>query len=146
MKQCAAVSCKNLFEPATPGSFIKRFCSKRCKQRTSSSRWNRQHPKVVQAAHKRWMVRHPEKMTEYHRKKNLRRYQLTPAEREQMLRQQQYKCAICRKAGLLMQDHNHLTGQNRGLLCRGCNFALGFLKDNPMLLRAGLRYLRKYSC
>jgi len=42
---------------------------------------------------------------------------------------QGYKCAICgRKDKRLYVDHNHITGKIRGLLCRECNCALGYLK------------------
>jgi Autographiviridae endonuclease VII len=42
-------------------------------------------------------------------------------------------CAICLKEPEepLHVDHCHSTGEVRGLLCRKCNMAIGFLKDNP---------------
>jgi Recombination endonuclease VII len=40
-------------------------------------------------------------------------------------------------------DHCHKTGAIRGLLCRSCNQAIGLLKDDPRLLRAAIRYLKK---
>lgn len=52
-------------------------------------------------------------------------------------------CAICRTEpkGLLFVDHCHVTGQLRGLLCRKCNMAVGFFRDDPLLARAATAYL-----
>ena len=47
------------------------------------------------------------------------------------------------KASLLCVDHNHTTGQVRGLLCSWCNRGLGFLQDNPELLRKATEYLEQ---
>lgn len=63
-------------------------------------------------------------------------------------------CAICQKStdiidirtGLprrLAIDHNHKTGEIRGLLCHDCNIAIGHFKDNAELLRCAARYLEK---
>lgn len=38
-------------------------------------------------------------------------------------------------------DHCHETGVVRGLLCHNCNFAIGYMKDNPQRLRAAANYL-----
>lgn len=54
-------------------------------------------------------------------------------------------CAICRKVcksgQRLSVDHDHVTGQNRALLCRNCNSAIGNLHDDPDLIRAALDYV-----
>lgn len=44
----------------------------------------------------------------------------------------------------LVQDHCHTTGTLRGKLCRRCNLALGFMKDDSSLLRKAADYLEKY--
>ena len=43
----------------------------------------------------------------------------------------------------LSVDHDHATGDIRGLLCQGCNAALGLAKNSPDLLRALAAYLEK---
>jgi hypothetical protein len=40
-------------------------------------------------------------------------------------------------------DHNHLTGKVRGVTCRGCNCGLGQFKDNPLIVKKALDWLRK---
>src|SRR5262245_1472158 len=72
-----------------------------------------------------------------------RRYGLSAAEYEALLDKQGGVCAICRKRSKerLCVDHCHLTGTIRGLLCRKCNTALGYLKDDQASLVAALAYL-----
>src|SRR5262245_50008280 len=72
-----------------------------------------------------------------------RRYGLSPAEYAALLAKQGGACAICRKRskGRLCVDHCHLTGTVRGLLCRKCNTALGYLNDDQASLVAALAYL-----
>lgn len=47
---------------------------------------------------------------------------------EQLLKHQDYKCALCEceidKSSHI--DHSHETGRVRGILCRKCNVALGY--------------------
>lgn len=81
-----------------------------------------------------------------YREENLRRrYGLTVADYEALLTQQNGVCAICGKAcptrGRLSVDHDHATGEVRGLACHKCNTALGLFDDNPTLLRAAAAYL-----
>ena len=62
-------------------------------------------------------------------------------------------CAICRKpetalgpkgvVRLLAVDHCHKGGGNRGLLCSRCNLAIGYMRDDPAILRAAAEYLER---
>jgi hypothetical protein len=58
-------------------------------------------------------------------------------------------CDICRTALSLeikfgyATDHNHETGEVRGLLCKPCNRALGLFKDSPSRLRDAAAYLER---
>lgn len=67
-----------------------------------------------------------------------------------MLERQEGRCAICaesfdtvntRSPSAPCVDHNHATGQIRGLLCNHCNRALGLFKDNPTYMKNAIRYL-----
>lgn len=75
----------------------------------------------------------------------LRKYGLTVYKFHLLAEQQGGKCAICRTTpqsiGELLVDHNHQTGEVRGLLCIACNTGIGHLKDSPDVLRNAVSYL-----
>ncbi len=52
-------------------------------------------------------------------------------------------CAICGLGDkqFLAVDHDHGTGQVRGLLCSACNRALGLMADSPERLERAMTYL-----
>jgi len=52
------------------------------------------------------------------------------------------RCGICAAQLVKLNvDHDHVTGQIRGLLCSLCNRALGFFRDDPSRLRSAAHYL-----
>ena len=68
---------------------------------------------------------------------------------EATLEEQGGVCAICGTdkpggRGTFHADHDHSTGQTRGVLCHSCNVGLGHFLDNADLLQAALDYLNKY--
>lgn len=78
------------------------------------------------------------------------RYGLTEERYAEILASQNGVCALCWKppSGTLRQtrlhvDHDHETGQIRGLLCNACNRALGQLGDNAEGIMNTLNYLLK---
>lgn len=75
-------------------------------------------------------------------------YGLTLEEFDAFYIVQKGKCWICEKnfsknkrADNPVVDHNHKTGNIRGLLCWKCNIALGHFDDNIELLRNAVKYL-----
>lgn len=52
-------------------------------------------------------------------------------------------CKICGSTKLLRIDHDHATGEIRGVLCHNCNVALGLMGDSPDRLRDAARYLER---
>lgn len=95
----------------------------------------------------------PDRRREY-RKKNrarilhrvrVRDYGISSKELKQLEEEHGGKCAICkRERPPLCLDHDHETGRVRGLLCRKCNAALGFLDDDPDLVFTAAMYLMGY--
>ncbi len=58
------------------------------------------------------------------------------------------RCGVCggppgRGRSTYNIDHDHKTGQLRGLLCHNCNVGLGHFKDNPELLHRAAEYLHQ---
>lgn len=70
---------------------------------------------------------------------------LEPGWYERKLEEQNGVCAICwgacQTGKNLAVDHDHLTGEKRGLLCMDCNTALGKFRDNPIFLQRAIEYL-----
>lgn len=75
-------------------------------------------------------------------------YGLTIEQYDSILESQGNSCAICKidtpsGRGRFHVDHNHITGEIRGLLCHHCNLALGNFKDNISALLSAIDYLSK---
>ncbi len=76
-----------------------------------------------------------------------RLYGITLNDYNIMLEKQNYRCAACNTDkpdghGNFHTDHDHKTGQVRGLLCNGCNRALGFIDDSIDKLKGLIQYLQ----
>ena len=70
-----------------------------------------------------------------------------PKHYELQLEKQGGKCAICGKQPdeRLDQDHDHSSGQLRGLLCRQCNLFIGLADDNVIRLAKAVAYLLDWN-
>ena len=77
-----------------------------------------------------------------------RRYGITLAAYDNLLRAQGGGCAICGRSPdefkrAFAIDHDHKTGVIRGILCPDCNRGLGGFHDSPELLRKAADFLEK---
>jgi hypothetical protein len=111
------------------------------KVRSAVYRWrdnNRDAVRELQRAH---YERHPEAI----RRGNLLKYGMSLDDFDTMLASQGNKCAICKSekhnSKNWMIDHDHETGEIRGILCHGCNIGLGGFRDNPDSLMSAVDYL-----
>lgn len=52
-----------------------------------------------------------------------------------LVKSQDGKCVICKLKKRLCVDHNHETGEVRGLLCFKCNHAIGVVESDIQLDR-----------
>lgn len=77
----------------------------------------------------------------------MKEYGLTPQDYDAMLQAQDGVCAACKEEPdeILRVDHDHETGENRALLCRHCNSALGFVQDSIERLQALISYLEVHD-
>lgn len=90
-------------------------------------------------------------LEKYIENKYKRLYGITLEQYQEMYEAQNGLCAICGqpetcktntgKIANLSIDHDHDTGEVRGLLCRNCNHGLGCFKDNKESLRNAITYL-----
>jgi hypothetical protein len=107
-------------------------------------KWRAENREKDQETRKRYKDKHPLQARESH----LRRvYGLTLGAFDSMLSGQGGVCAICGgnhwggKWNTPMVDHDHDTGEVRGILCSNCNMAISKLKDSPDILRVAANYL-----
>lgn len=128
--------------------------------------WQKRHPAKYRAKQRRWRSKNKAKIAEYSRRCTAKkdpvelkvewrrswiktRYGITNEQYEAKLLEQKSVCAICggiNKSGRRLHiDHNHKTGDVRGLLCFGCNGGLGGFRDNQTLLKKAIDYLRLHS-
>lgn len=138
----------------------------RAKKNTAA--WNEKNPdyhvewrKSNPDYHKEWREKNPDKVkatAERSRPRKIERtYGITIEHYNDLLDQQNNRCAICREENAngrsLSIDHDHscCPGNKscgncvRQLLCDVCNRGLGFFKDNPELLREAANYLERHS-
>ena len=98
--------------------------------------WRKQNPAKAKAQNKRDNF-----------KTSLKKHSLTVEQYTAMFNEQKGVCAICGRAASekksLCIDHNHTTGQVRGLLCVACNLFLGRIGDSPVIAKIMLDYLTK---
>jgi len=107
---------------------------KDCKN-AAAKQWRKDHPENVE----RHLVRMRERTKE-------RRYGITQKQFDQMLVDQNNKCKICGNGFKSSKDthidHCHSTNKVRGLLCNGCNMALGQFMDNLDIMKNAIKYLQ----
>ncbi len=116
-------------------------------------------PATVKARVKRWQQENPERVNAYRRARRLepevkmreraghlkRKYGITVGQYDEMLAAQGGGCCICgrppREDVSLHVDHDHSTGEVRGILCFRCNNALADFQDDQQLLQKAAAYL-----
>jgi len=116
-------------------------------QRENMRRWSRE-----------WARRNPD--TQHSRRNDpvkrareslqnrLRKFRVTVDDLFWMWVNQLCACAICHKKlddpTKCCIDHDHATGEVRGLLCNECNTGLGMFKDSTGNLARAIAYLTRY--
>ncbi len=101
-----------------------------------------------QRKQREWNAANPRAVRECNLRK---KYGMGVKEYEIMFGMQGGRCLVCGepetvcdgrgKLKRLAVDHNHDTGEIRGLLCQKCNQALGLLGENPVIIRNLANYI-----
>lgn len=115
-----------------------------------ASAWQKANrPKAAAAARNRRAK--PAVQSRIREQRRQRRYGLAPGEFDRLYTAQGGACAICCRPMTTdgdtkcCVDHDHATGDVRGLLCTRCNLLLGKATDNPLILCAAMHYLQRVS-
>ena len=108
----------------------------------AQSNWRKSNRIKLSIYSKTWREANKEKRRD-HLLKNL--YNTSTEKINKLLREQDYKCAICKtatpKGAGWHIDHDHRTMKVRGILCISCNTQLPIVEDKDKLT-AALKYLK----
>lgn len=118
--------------------------------REKARRYRLENPEKVKEFQKLWRISNPEVYKESARRTHLRTtFNISLEEYNELFEKQGKACAICKGTSpqdsmgrSFCVDHNHITGEIRGILCFRCNKALGWFRDDERLLEKALSYLR----
>jgi len=116
------------------------------KRKKYINNWRIENKDKFKEVQDRYNLKNKDKIKE---RRLLRDYGINNEQYDKLLKQQNNSCAVCgthqsQLKRSLAVDHNHETGQIRGLLCDNCNIALGHLNESIDLLDKAKTYLEKY--
>lgn len=141
-KKCEEVKSLSEFHKKENGKLGKNSWCKVCATKRASI-YSKSHPE-------KWQAQNKKEENKVYKKfwKLLKRYNLSKEAFEKLLEDQNFTCAICLKVPLEMEngycvDHDHISGEVRGILCQQCNSGLGMFKDNTDFLFNAILYLKK---
>lgn len=93
-----------------------------------------------------WTKNNPNYMRQWHLKTT---YNITVEDWNKMFEEQKGCCKICgihqSNTSCFHTDHDHITGEVRGLLCQKCNHMLGLVNDDVSILEKAIKYLKKHK-
>lgn len=108
-------------------------------------KWQKENPERNNEKSRRWVKTNKDRRNAIIRKS---KYGISDEEYKKMLSDQNECCAICgisqcKLKRILHVDHCHITKKVRGLLCKNCNLAIGFIEDNLNSAKMIVKYLSK---
>ncbi len=121
---------------------------RKIRHRNNTKRWKKAHRDKHLEFKKKYYQTHKEQWKHNYKYKIGLKYGVTEEEFNRMRTEQEFKCKICGKhendqVRRLSLDHDHKTGEIRGLLCDNCNVGLGNFQDSPEILQSAINYLQK---
>lgn len=140
--------CKKAFKEVRGKSY---YAENRSDILTNQAQWYQDNAERLRLKQAEYRANYPEKIADSKRRSE---YGLKPGEYEAMLAAQDSKCRGCGRSDVKLHlDHDHSCCQelptcgkcNRGLLCDRCNRGIGFLQDDPAILKALAAYLEAWD-
>ena len=131
------------------------YC-RQCASQTAKD-WYEINKEKAKKSKKAWREKNPDYFKEYGERRRSLRYGITIEQYNDLLDQQNNRCAICRqenedgKPFHIDHDHSCCKGIGscgecvRGLLCSHCNWMLGYARDNPETLEEGANYVKRHA-
>ena len=145
--------CSQCFKEKPIGEFYKAKTHKdghhyQCKlcMNANNLEYRKAHKELSRKIANDYNHRHPDKYDARKHRARIKKYGITEEYFQSLLDFQNGVCAICGEPNPTCIDHNHETGEVRGLLCQDCNFAIGVMRDNPARFRNAATYLEAYPC
>ncbi len=152
--------CKRGHERTTENTYFykgRRTC-RECKNATAR-KWSKNNSKYEQAKQRKrrrtkgsqvreyannWRRDNPDRVRAHYLKQA---HGISVETFDAMNHKQKGRCAVCLElsGSALFVDHDHTTGNIRGLLCSTCNSGIGMLKDDTHLLKSAIKYLEEHS-
>ncbi len=117
----------------------------RCKERPMAYPHSKNHWCKICVDEVRRANYNPHRVRDRNLRNNYRGF--TSKDYDALLLKQNGVCAVCgeHQGKHLHVDHDHTTGNVRGLLCNDCNAALGHVHDDPVIIRKLLHYILEHS-
>lgn len=106
---------------------------KKCAAKNTKD-WREKNPERKRESQRTWEKNNPDRVRHH---SLMRRYGISLEERKALGN----RCYICGTKYDLHVDHDHRTGEVRGILCRRHNLGLGQFNDDPIMLLRAVDYL-----
>ena len=138
IRQCKRCGCNFVPKVSTQET-----CPYRCrppkKQQVEIRKARREERTIITSQSKRTPTKDRNKLNRYYQLT----YGITIDDFDKRVVTQDGRCAICGAIADLVIDHDHKTGDIRGLLCLPCNSGLGHFHDSTGAMRAAITYIEK---
>lgn len=121
------------------------------KMKEYNKQWHKDNLEKAKENGKQWRDNNLERAKEIARRWHLKsKYNLSLCDYNKMFNNQEGCCAICGRhqsklTKVLSVDHNHGTEEVRGLLCSKCNTFIGYINEDPNVLRRMEDYFKIYK-
>ena len=153
-KECACARARKWYEAnKVRVAAIKRvwYGANKGRRATTNRAWEEAHKDRRLAANKAQREANPDRTAATKKAYALKRhFNISLTDYDEMLEAQDSSCAICgrtiaEEGRRLAVDHDHETGEVRGLLCGNCNQGLGRFMHDQELLHSAIAYLEQWA-